>query len=1033
MVLGMSRARCALVIAVLAAPAAADDITPLAPGGLIEREIRPGETHRYRIEVREGEYVQADIDQRGVEVTATVIDPGSRTLMAVSRPAAEYGPRPVAWLAAASGSHQVVLSVSDGFKLAGRYQLQTQGPRLPSAADLLRVKAVRVTDEADQLLHAAKPDAQKALELLKEARTDWDALGDSRMRMWLDYQIAFVLLQFFAQLDQSGQSFERAVETARDTADEFAEAHFLRNMAVNQIRQGRLDAARRGTERALALHRAGGRSLRVADTLLVLGGIALHTGDMQAALDHQHEALRMYEDLQDVAEQAEAHSNIGNSYFRLGEYELAIGQYRRALEGSDDDPSWEAYLIGQMGDVHFRQGDLRGARGSYEDALARFQRLGSRARIASVLARLAQVDRDEGRLEAAGGALEEAAAVFHEVGDPLAESAARCQLGETDRRRGDRDAAMTAFEAALALIPEGQAWQRLCVEEGLARLARDAGDLGGVRRHAERAIGIYESLRASVASPDSRSLTLASSQPLYELLIDARMRQHDAEPSAGHDVAGFEVSERARARSLLELLAQGRPGSQEAIEPALLAEQRALYRGLSPLWEAQEQALLGKGSEAADAIGRDIAALTTQLRAVEARMRPASPQHAQAQPLALADIRSQALDADTLLLEYALGEPASYLWVVSKDGLRSHRLAGRGEIESAARRVHETVAAIPVAGAGTRRRGGAWRSASEDLSRLILPPELSRGQATRLVVVAPGALQYVPFAVLPVRVAAGQEAIPLLAGLEVVNAPSASVLARLRQERGESTPATKTVAIFADPVFEPSDPRLRSAARARAPVSPSPAGAPAPLERALRGVRADALTRLPFSRQEAEAIAALVAPHGTALRALGFEANRATATSDGLAAYRIVHFATHGIVNTRQPELSGVVLSMLDRQGRKQDGFLRLHEIDDLHLGAELVVLSACQTGLGKDLRGEGFVGLTRAFMHAGAPRVVASLWQVDDLATAELMKRFYRAMLVRGLAPAAALRSAQRELAASRRWGAPYYWAGFVLHGEWR
>jgi CHAT domain-containing protein len=200
----------------------------------------------------------------------------------------------------------------------------------------------------------------------------------------------------------------------------------------------------------------------------------------------------------------------------------------------------------------------------------------------------------------------------------------------------------------------------------------------------------------------------------------------------------------------------------------------------------------------------------------------------------------------------------------------------------------------------------------------------------------------------------------------------------------------------------------------------------------LRGVRAATLTRLPFSRQEAETIIAL-APRGTALLALGFEAKRETVTSEGLAAYRIVHLATHGIVNTRQPELSGVVLSLLDRQGRKQDGFLRLHEIVELQLGAELVVLSACQTGLGRDLRGEGIVGLTRAFMRAGAPRVVASLWQVDDLATAELMKRFYRAMLGGQLTPAAALRSAQRELAAGRRWSAPYYWAGFVLHGEWR
>jgi CHAT domain-containing protein len=198
------------------------------------------------------------------------------------------------------------------------------------------------------------------------------------------------------------------------------------------------------------------------------------------------------------------------------------------------------------------------------------------------------------------------------------------------------------------------------------------------------------------------------------------------------------------------------------------------------------------------------------------------------------------------------------------------------------------------------------------------------------------------------------------------------------------------------------------------------------------GLWDDGLTRLPFSRQEAQAILAAAPPH-TALPALGFDANRSAATGAALADYRIVHFATHALLDTRRPELSGIVLSLVDRQGHRQDGFLRLHDIYNLRLGADLVVLSGCQTGLGKEMKGEGLVGLTRGFMYSGAPRVVASLWPVDDLATAELMKRFYRAMFVQKLSPAAALRAAQQELAASRQWHAPYYWAAFVLHGDWR
>lgn len=192
------------------------------------------------------------------------------------------------------------------------------------------------------------------------------------------------------------------------------------------------------------------------------------------------------------------------------------------------------------------------------------------------------------------------------------------------------------------------------------------------------------------------------------------------------------------------------------------------------------------------------------------------------------------------------------------------------------------------------------------------------------------------------------------------------------------------------------------------------------------------LPRLPGTRREAEQILTLVAATERKA-AFDFAASHATATSPELSQYRYVHFATHGFLNSLHPELSGVMLSMFDEQGRPQDGFLRAHEIFNLKLPAELVVLSACQTGLGQEVKGEGLVGLTRGFMYAGAPRVVVSLWNVSDAATAELMTRFYRRMLKDGMRPAAALRSAQVSLMKERKWASPFYWAAFTLQGEWR
>jgi CHAT domain-containing protein len=199
------------------------------------------------------------------------------------------------------------------------------------------------------------------------------------------------------------------------------------------------------------------------------------------------------------------------------------------------------------------------------------------------------------------------------------------------------------------------------------------------------------------------------------------------------------------------------------------------------------------------------------------------------------------------------------------------------------------------------------------------------------------------------------------------------------------------------------------------------------------GLNADGtLRRLLFSRTEAADISRLVPPKES-LKALDFKASRATAMSGELSKYQYVHFATHGVLSLAHPELSGIALSMVDEKGQKQDGYLRLYEIYNLDLPAELVVLSACETGVGKQIRGEGLIALTRGFMYAGAKRVVASLWKVDDSATAALMAQFYKEMFVSGRTPAAALKEAQKTISQQPRWRSPYYWAGFVLQGEWR
>ncbi len=418
-------------------------------------------------------------------------------------------------------------------------------------------------------------------------------------------------------------------------------------------------------------------------------------------------------------------------------------------------------------------------------------------------------------------------------------------------------------------------------------------------------------------------------------------------------------------------------------------------------------------------MARELDAILHQLERVEAEIRRASPRYAdltRPRTLAAAEIQTL-LDPETAFLEYALGEERSFLWWITPSEVAAFELPGRAEIEAAARRLHRQLSATE------RQDRRQQAAAAAELQRMLLAPVADRLGDRRLVVVADGALHYLPFAALP----AADSGEPLLAGHEIVHLPSASVLAAQRRELAARPAAPRWLAVVADPVFTRDDPRFPAAA-----PPPRRRGAVAQTALLRSASSRPGFRRLPGSAREAESIAAL-APPGEVLMALGFEASRPAVLGDRLRPYRVVHFATHGVIDAETPRLSGLVLSLFDSQGWPQEGFLRLHDLYDLELGSEMVVLSGCQTALGREIRGEGLVGLTRGFMYAGAPRVVASLWQVEDRATAELMTRFYRSMAADGLRPAAALRSAQLSLRRERRWKDPYYWAGFVLMGEWR
>jgi CHAT domain-containing protein len=612
--------------------------------------------------------------------------------------------------------------------------------------------------------------------------------------------------------------------------------------------------------------------------------------------------------------------------------------------------------------------------------------------------------------------LRSALSAFQAEHELLWEAATWRLLGREQARRGDQETARASFAEALrvaGVAGDDRELARVLRESARARLAQ--GQLEAAQEELETAILKSESLRAGVSSERLRATLLASVREIYDLYVQTLLERAAERPGEGFEALGLAAAERSRARALLDFLA--RSDVDASGDSPLAAEERRLRQELGSKAAVRVNRLRAAAeAEEIAALDREIARLTAEIRLAQERLRADDPRYAALHEpgIDLAGIR-RLLGEDTALLEYSLGETGSRLFVVTWGSFQVFALPPRDRIEDLVERAQEAL----------RNPGGAARGKNDlaELSGLLLAPALGGLEGKRIAVVPDGALRQLPFAALPVPLEEGG-AVPLVLHHEVVYLPSAAVLREIRRAAARRPRPEGALAIFADPIYALDDSRLKSAAR----KPPTASTQVAALDLV---TRAEPLQRLSWSRQEAERIAAVAGPH--VLLALDFRANRELALSPELGRYRRLHFAAHGLLDAEHPDLSGLVLSQWDEQGRRRDGFLRLQDIYGLEIAADLVVLSGCETALGRRIAGEGLLGLTHGFLHAGASAVVASLWEVRDRATAELMERFYRALLVDQLPAASALRKAQLGMWEQRTWRDPYYWAAFTVQGDWQ
>lgn len=953
----------------------------LGAGSVLTEPLQDG-ARGFRLRLAAGDYLEITAEQRGVDLVVALLDPAGDVLAEVDSPIGELGEETLVALASVAGEHRVELRAL-GASQGASFALEVRALHRATAEDRLRAEGFEIFLRGEEQRRGREPQA--AIVRYQQALALFDRVGSGELTADVLLRLGKVWSDLGEQR-RAARAYRRAVPLLETAGTPHREAIARDRLGAALLALGKIPAAKRSLEKALELRLQVGSRYGEAVTSSNLALAHQLLGNAQRSFDHHERALALARELGDRRLEAEVLHNLGDFYRAFGNTTRARDVLEQAVvifEGLGDVTS-RAATLDQLAQLEA----AGGARQRLELALELRILAGDERGRAVTIANLGQVHRRLGDLEAAASAYREALAILERLGEPRLAAQTHGNLGAISAERGDLETALAHHHRARELFqrledPAGEAaalTQLAAVERRLGRLEAARQDLG-------TALTLSESLRRSALSHALRSSYLAVLEERFDAWVDLLMLSHRAQPRAGFDRLAFEASERGRARSLLEQLDDVRLGLSPDADPRLLEQERRLSRQLNAIGDRQRFLGGDEAHEIALRLGeRRLRRLGEELESVRSRLRATGRGRgwADPEPLDLEQIRREVLDEGSQLLVFDLGRERSYLFRVTARSFESFELSGEEALETAARRTRQLLAR-----SHRRESESAARAAVCALGRALLTPLAGRLDDRRLLVVAEGALESFPFAVLPEPgAAAGCDAPPLLARREVVSLPSASAIGLLRRQRADREDPPRGVAVIGDPVYAPGEQRF------------SP---------------------LRFARAEAEAI--LAAGPRPRLAALGPEATKALVLGGALDGHRFVHFATHGLLDVEHPELSALVLS---------DGLLYAHEIASLELHADAVVLSACRTALGREIRGEGLIGLARAFLYAGAARVVVSSWDVDDRATTELMQRFYRHVFA-GAPPAAALRQAQIEISTLPPWQAPSFWAGFVLQGDWR
>jgi CHAT domain-containing protein len=869
-------------------------------------------------------------------------------------------------------------------------------------------------------IHIDRTESPKALTLANEAFARSRELEYRKGEAESQTQLADAFFELDRR-DEATVNNEQALGIYREIQDKHGEAYALVMQGDLLMMEDRYAEASAAFKNAEVIWRELDEPVELATALVDQNFLEIRQGQWRNALVLLNEAQTLL--VENEAEPylaAKIANSFGEIYEAYGQLDTALSYFRESLSYFRD----VAHDVKGAITAGNKVGRVQASLGNFDEAKKQIEQSLAAAVVTDNALTIGACYEDLGRVWLQAGSYDQARLQFlnaipyfvkSKIGWPLAR--ANMYLGQTEQLLGNLSSAGAAYEKALRFFTTKSDYtNEAALRFGLGKLALQQGRLDKAGEELRRSIELTERLRENASTKDLRGSFLASVHDRYETYVEWMMMHYARDHNQQYAVDAFEVAESGRARALLDSLYSYQRELRQPSDPLLLLEEEKLQKREQQIVDERDRLLSNEGAEKDKAdVDQRLRDVRAQIETLEARINSSTKFNdlLRPDPLSYERIQTEIIDSQTSLLSYSLGDEKSFAWVVTKDGLNTYELSNKKAIEDAANKLIELLKSP----SNNESEQNQLQTAIDAVSRLVIEPLAAKLQTPRLIVVADGILQYVPFQLLKASRTSPE---PMISQFDIVDAPSASALAIVRRERLRRQPGSKLLIGFGDAVFSSE-------------YGPQPikTDTTATEQRSKGSSRFRNLPRLFNAKRELREIGELAGNNNSAFY-VEYNATREKFLNVDLSQYRILHVVTHGVLDDQQPELSGLVLSLVDGNARPIDGFVSLADIYKLHAPVDLVVLSACETNVGQKLRGEGLIGLTRGFMYAGASGVVASLWKVDDRATAELMKNFYSNMLQRGMGPAAALRAAQNQIRSQSKWSSPYYWAGFTFQGDY-